>query len=75
MTTSPKYRLVIYASDARTQVRTSLHGTWQQARRSLYDYERRHGRHPHAIDSECSICGSALDEMARCPLGEDWRHS
>ena len=46
------YTLRIYAIDARTIIRVTTHRTWAQARRSLYDYERRHGRHCNAIDKE-----------------------
>lgn len=47
-TLTPVY-LTIYASDARTVIRRTTHQTRRQAVRSLYDYERRHGRHPNAI--------------------------
>ena len=44
------YELRIYASNARNIIRLTTHATWEQAKRSLYDYERRHGRHCNAID-------------------------
>jgi hypothetical protein len=46
------YRLTIYESDAHTIARVSVHETHRQARRSLYDYERRHGRRPAVIQRD-----------------------
>lgn len=46
------YRLRIYSLDARTIERQSTHSSYRSARRSVYDYERRHGRRPHVIDHE-----------------------
>lgn len=43
------YTLRIYESDARAVARETEHATKAQARRSLYDYERRHGRRPNDI--------------------------
>jgi hypothetical protein len=46
------YRLIIYELDARTIARETIHATHKQARRSLYDYERRHGRRPAVIQRD-----------------------
>lgn len=45
------YRLSIFSADATTPLRVTEHPTRRQAERSLYDYERRHGRAPNGIDS------------------------
>ena len=44
--------LRIYDLSATRLVRETTHASRAQAVRSLYDYERRHGRHPHVIDAE-----------------------
>lgn len=49
--TTQTYRLTIYGADARTILRESDHGSYRQTRRSIADYERRHGRHCHSIDA------------------------
>lgn len=49
MTTA--YVLRIYDSSATKIVRQTEHATRKQALRSVRDFERRHGRAPHAIDA------------------------
>ena len=49
MTTA--YVLRIYDSSATQIVRQTEHATRKQALRSVRDFERRHGRAPHAIDA------------------------
>lgn len=44
------WQSTIYAGDARTVLRTTSHDSHAQARRSLRDYERQHGRHSCSID-------------------------
>ena len=46
------YHLTIYAADARSVIRQTTHATYLKAARSAAEYERRHGRHCHAIDRQ-----------------------
>ena len=51
MTTTTAYALRIYDRTATKIVRESQHATRTKALKSRDDYERRHGKAPHAIDA------------------------